>query len=293
MALRFLGLIALLVLMGCGGNFSSPPSRTGVPRGLSAFPLTSSNFVKVLPNFLIAQKSSTNYATAFLWRSFGTDSSSLETLLKETPGAVVEIHMSNEAGRRNVRLGEGDLLSHMGVNEFNHALENHTHDVDLRIWVAEITRLTFTLPSASWILSLGLESNYTEVAAMNLLHLVAEEWPYEVVYNPSNPNDCDYMPPRVYCETHTSYSPTKRPGKCVRSMDGQDAGPRAMDLFVKKATDEEVHLFVEDARVNNCITLLWSAELQGVSNPFIPTLEREFELHDDTVEFFKKFLEIP
>ena len=182
--------------------------------------------------------------------------------------------MLNGAGRRNQRLGESDLFPYMGINEFNHAIEYRTHDIEIRLWIAEIARFAMERPGVNWILSLGLESNYTPLAAMRLLQLVVDEWPYEIAYNPIDPNDCDYMPNSVYCETH-SIPTTAKHLRCIVNNDGID--------FSSK---EEALDFIE--RNKHCIVFLWSGETQGVSNPFIPTLEREFKF--DNVNFFKEIL---
>ena len=259
-------------MIGCStGTNEQPQQKQHAKSGFALLGLFSPNTISILDPFLSLNVNK----TTILWRSFGDDPTSFDTWLQTGQHHTVEIHPFNGAGRRNERLGSSDFLPSLSIEEFNHALEFRTRNVEIRLWLAEITRFAFERPNVRWILSLGLESNYTPLAAMNLLHLVLDEWPYEIAYNPLDPLDCDYMPDIVHCETHSIPITNEHP-RCIVSNDG-----------VEFSSKEEALDFIE--RNKNCIVFLWSGETQGISNPFVPTLDRQFRF--DNVDFFRQILD--
>jgi hypothetical protein len=258
------------------------------------FGLLSPNAGVIVDKFIEIQKASELPATAILWGSFGKDTRWIDRYLTAMDGRenVVEIHFSNESGRRNGRLGAGDIMPYSGVAAYNERLETMTEEMEEIIGQRAVEILEFrdSYPkNTRWILSLGLESNYTEDAALNILAIISDVWHYEIAYNPLDGN-CNHVPDWVYCETH-GYNATPKPPRCIISGDGQDAGPRAVvSAGNRPATMSEVRDFIQRGSVSNCITLLWSAQTQGVDRAFVPTLDRSFRLDDPTFIYFRELV---
>lgn len=294
--MRFLFVVLLILLTSCSDESNSHQEKDPAYIGMLFLGMTSSNSESVRKGFFGIQSASTFPATAFLYSSFGSDFTTLNIYLDKFKDLSLWVgtYLDNGAGRRNIRLGPADLLPDLSVKELNHLLEVHDAYVQHSIeqHVLDILSSLQSLPrSHRYTLSLGLESNYSEKAALEILKIVQQIWPYQISYNPID-GDCSYMPESIYCETHGLNATAKR-AKCILNADGHDSGPFGIPSAGNAVgTLEEVQAFVKRGRDSGCITLLWSAELQGISDTFVPTLERQFTLHQETIDFFRNIIQV-
>lgn len=204
-------------------------------------------------------------AFVVLWGTFGKEKSCIERYLKQNRRRehLLQIHLTNEAGRRNSRLRSGELYPRASVRRYNRLLEkgraNRTY-----ARIRRITRFVETVKreKTKLVLSLGLEDNFTKRARVKLLEKAQEIWPYSLAFNPVGDN-CMGVPSGARCESH-SLRPRFKGHPCSWSNDGKDI--------------LEIDLREQLERVKNCdIIYLWDAGSQGIKNGFIDPKKREFK----------------
>lgn len=281
---RLLSLLLVLTL-GCGGG---EELKSGPPLGLAFYGMLSPNAGSIIDKFIEIQKESDHPATAILWASFGKEEKYLAQYFHAMGERehTVEIHFSNEVGRRNGRLNSDDWHPFAGIDSLNTQLENYNEEIrsEIEARVNEILEFTQKFQgNVTWVLSLGLEDNYTDAATKNLKEIIERVWPYEIAHNPL---DGQYIG-GVLSESHHYSGVFAKPPRCIIGGDGQDL-PTGIDyLGAPRATMQAVRGFIEYGRESGCITLLWSAETQGLDRPFTSTRDRSFRMADKTFVFLK------
>lgn len=266
-------------------------SLSAQPVGISAFQLLSKNWTtiqcKKLTYYL---ETLPEPAASVLWGSFGNDFSCLRFLLKIAKKSQkhwwVQIHLSNEAGRRNKRLTNLDLLSKLSVLEYNQALESEDLIVKNAIAkrVREIRHIADKNPHIIWNLSLGLESNFTRKAAKKIYKIVKKEWPYEISYS-SIYNDKLNGAVR---ELHGYNSTKKLGGNCIRNGDGTGIVDLESNKFRGSYSVRKIARWYRRCRKSSCVCLFWANRWQGISfKKFVEPHRRNFIFNDEDIGLIK------
>lgn len=263
-------------------------------KGISTFGLLSPNLTreqrKVFVKILLGLE---NPALAILNGSFGTKWKNLNLVLrrldKAKKRAFVEIHFSNEASRRSPgRLGKGDMFPDQDVSKYNETLERMNRTTKKRI-KQRVNRIKQKICDFErrhdFVLSLGLEDNYTDIAALKLYEVLKEYWPHPFVRNPVDQSKEPQMyEERDYLELHhyhpfIKYKPKHK--NLILNGDGQDLnfnpGTGKVLSGVLPAQNSEVKNWLNQGKNLNAINLVWCAPWQGlhIENP-PQTRERKF-----------------
>jgi hypothetical protein len=243
-------------------------------------------------------KESDRPALAILWGTFGKDLSCLKRWSEVigTKPHLLEIHISNEACRRNKRCLESDFLPHVSVAQLNRKLEARDTEV-LSHYTALIQEITSSLSPlfkerGEYLISTGLEDNFSTKAYDSLLATVKEAWPHKVVRSPVGSPSKVKLLSADYIEGHGP-APTFREGeKCIANLDGDDivfphrkAGTSRIIHW--EALGEYVRTYSSRCRS----TFLWAGPWQGLhSDTFIPPLDRNYMVSDEDMKALRPFL---
>jgi hypothetical protein len=269
--------------------------------GVSAFGIQSENFQKWCPTFLKTIDKSDKPAVAILFNTFGSNDTCLKSFWERTASAGKEhltvIHFSNEAGRRAGTLDNNDLLRDLSVDQYNELLEEMPQWLEDRLKrrVRNILALVADYSTTGhFILSAGLEDNYTLEAWSRIEEVLREEWPGVLMRNPALTRDVlrsnFEAPADVYYETHGYRRKLDQHALCSANGDGQDVAflkDSGLELRgLPPAKLATVRNWLERAVENNCMVFLWAAKWQGFfigeSETPLP-LSREFQWDEEDI----------
>lgn len=242
--------------------------------GLSTFPIQSENFEETDCNQVIKMaKGVTHPAIAILYNTFGSNEECLEKFWNATERLgkrhITEIHFSNEAGRRTGNVDRKDFLRKLDVKSYNKALKEMPDWLQRRIRrrVLSIKKIVRKhRKNGYFILSTGLEDNYSKQAWYNLYKVIKKYWPYAIARSNVKHNTW-VAPGDVWDERHAYFSNPKKPNRCIMNGDGQDidflqlTGQHTSGY--KPATYKQVKKWLNRGIENNCIMFLWTAKWQG------------------------------
>lgn len=194
---------------------------------------------------------------------------------------LLEIHVSNEAGRRKAgALGIGDFAPRLSVKEINRRLALGDiallDEYRLRIdgLVSELA--PYATIYSQLVLSLGLEDNYRTEAYRALKAVAEEAWPYLIVRNPCTGSK--EVAPGHLKETHSTGTRFKT-GMCVANEDGNyGQGTSGSRAFLR--------------RYKGCYaTFLWRGRHQGRTSPvWTPRNKRKIEIPKSDVSKLSKLM---
>ncbi len=131
---------------------------------------------------LAATDFSARPAIAVLPGTFGDDWSCVARFIQRNSGKphAVEVHLSNETCRRNHNCADGELYPQFDRRVWSKILEERNpyafQAIADRISNLNAIRDHLSNPNTTWILSTGLEDNYTNQAFSNLYPFVAAHW---------------------------------------------------------------------------------------------------------------------
>lgn len=276
--------------------------------GISAFGIQSRNFQgSSCDNLIEALMTSPKPALAVLYKTFGNNNSCLfkywETARSLNLPHLTEIHLSNEAGRRAGTTDKADFLYNLDVDRYNALLEampNWLRD-DLIQRVREIVSLVDTYGSGGeFILSTGLEDNYTGRAFQNLYQIVAEEWPYliarNVAFTKSMRRQDWVVPDNIILEFHGYNSKIQTQAPCIANGDGQDMNfllNSGIDFPDKPAAGRsQVMRWLARATEKNCVIFFWAGKWQGFFSSSTPPrpLMRKFRFDREDIKPLSELL---
>jgi hypothetical protein len=193
--------------------------------GFAPFNLTAPTFN--CDGFIAATSPLKEIHISFLYNTFGNDFSCLNRLLKNPKVKSLQVHLINEPGHRNRRLGKYEFLYGVGnVNAWNKKMASR--DPALK---TKLTRYVIPLQKnlsenlrddIEFYVSPGLESNLGDRAGRVLVSWTRELFPnarivwnaYRGTRNTIKPTQADLM------EGH-GFSPALR-APCIYNMDGLD-----------------------------------------------------------------------
>lgn len=292
LSLRYLGLciVTSLILAFSAANCSAQNV------GLGLFALQSPTFP--CESALRAFSSSESPTLAILWGTFGGDNRCLERWLRDARNRphLLEVHLSNEACRRNKRCSESDFLPSLSVAQLNARLEQKDARIlqSYAMKVREIrnTLAPFMTERGEYLISTGLEDNFSDAAYGMVLETVRANWPHKVVRSPvGDPRRRDRAG-ADYLEGHGATPQFNGETPCIVNLDGDDMHfPHRSATLRNNRSWEEVLKFVETFSKKCRATFLWAAPWQGVSDAtFSRPLDRRFVLSNEDVEAVKKLL---
>ena len=280
--------------------------------GISAFGIQSNAFQgEVCHNFIESLHSSPKPAIAILFNTFGKNNTCLKRFWRETAllgkRHLTEIHFSNEAGRRMNNLDSFDFLPGVSIEQYNVLLERMPRSL-ARIIRTRVKSIKKTIRkfehTGDFILSTGLEDNFTSAAWENIYSVIKSEWSGPIarnrVKNKWMKKQVWNRPPEVFEEYH-GYRKTQIPvAPCIVNGDGQDvdflvdSGVSFIDS--KPASLEKVTEWIDFASEHNCVVLLWAAKWQGFfstgGQPSRP-LSRKFRFDKQDIEDVAPLLQRP
>lgn len=210
---------------------------------------------------------------AFLYNTFGNKFDCLKTLLYDPRLKTLEVHLINEPGHRNNRLGRYEFLYRYGESEYEDLLEKRNRKLRKRFkrYIRKIKRVLdeHRQPYTKLLISPGLESNVNERAGKTLVRWTRKNFPKaKVVWNPLYPTgraNADYL------EQHT-----KRPlafPPCIVDLDGTDISFKRRVSWVKRAGDNnyieagpELQRYIEKYSKKCEVVFLWVMEDNGIAD---------------------------
>lgn len=241
-------------------------------KGVSSFAIMHPRFP--CNEFIRLQRVWDKPAITVLYGTFGNSSVCLSKLVASIPvnkPILLEVHITNEACRRNRRCKRGELLPALSVNRFNTKLERLSPLVWRKVGARKekIQKLFRSLGERREIKELfittGLEDNYSRKAAGVMYDILnRDRIGYEIVRNPvSNRRDSRFD----FNESHGLRVKCGK-GLSIVNNDGTELTKNAMRRFFNRHA--------------SCYALfLWYGKLQGiVSRRFISPRNRSFEVPD-------------
>lgn len=236
--------------------------------GVSAFAAMSPQFP--CDRYLAMVNQSEMPAMAVLWGTFGDDTSCIRKFIESNKHRyhLIEIHFSDETCRRNRNCFEGSFFGTQSVSEYNRRLEQG--DLDLLVAIGHrITDIrNFVDPVGTefttFVLSTGLEDNYSCRAYENLSTFLRLFWPYVQLRNPGNRAQKCFRNGDYY-EVH-GYKSRCRGGALFKNEDGTTSSLARSRTFVGDL----------------CVaSFVWRAKHQGrFGGRFVAPKLRRFEIPD-------------
>lgn len=190
--------------------------------GLAPYALLSPRF-KVRPMMELLARHP-RPAISILWNTFGNKTENLLPFLNLPRPKVLQIHLINEVGHRNERLGAYEVLHGLGLDEFRKKLTNKNPALMARLsrYFDGIAKALQSLPLAGTTLyiSPGLESNLDARAFLNLASLAMPYFPGAIpVWNPVGNNRFGSGPLKGFVHELHGESPRLKP-HCIFNLDG-------------------------------------------------------------------------
>lgn len=238
---------------------------------------------------------------AILWKTFTLPENNLCTqrFLKRFEGKphILQIHSSNEAGRRNRRLSRYEHLPGLSVNEYNKRLgRRHRRAVkavqknasQIKHFVKDHANVNTHL-----IISTGLEDNYSLEAYKTIIQTIKAVFKdvqnVQYVRNPVGDHE-KYFKGADYIELHGVQPHIKSAGRCIQNLDGI-----SINFSNTKSNSQEILLsavsdFIKRGQALSCINILWWKEPQGLIGDFKHPRSRKFLIEQYKVNLINNLL---
>lgn len=207
-------------------------------------------------------------AMVVVWDTFGSDTTSIKTFMTEFKGRtkLLEIHMSNEAGRRKHNQELCEIAPGLSIHDYDAQLRHHNaelfHEIDVR--VSEIREFVKLVDDGSteFILSTGLEDDLSDQGYMALSARVKHSWPYKLIRSPDGFNR--YIGKASLLEWHSDTAN----GVDIANEDGDTPSIATSKHFL-------------DRNKRSLATFLWRSAHQGKGTP---RAKRRFVISDKDVQ---------
>ena len=209
-----------------------------------------------------------------LYGTFGNDTRCLVRVSRrlENKRTMFQVHLSNEAGRRNRRLGKGELFPHWTYKRLNKKLESHNKYAELRIKkrILRIIDLVSHIKGLI-VLGVGMEDNYTSAGAKVIHDWAREVWPYRLSRNPVSNRTRGRFD---YTESHGLFPVCRR--TIIANSDGS---------VVRNPYDFR-------ARSADCSAgVLWEPAAQGITGrAFVQPRDRTFHIPPESILKYRIFI---
>ncbi len=203
---------------------------------------------------------------AVLPGTFGNKWSNIELYLEKVSDRphLLELYLVNNVCLRKGNCKVGEVAKYRSQFEFNRRLERKDRRTFKKIERRIRTYSDFIASNrtldGNYVLTLGLEDNYTERAARKLFHFVKLHWDYKVARNGlafSSPRGIDYH------ELHQTYNILGH--NDIGTLDGQDINFPHRDPTLSNTVDpKNVREWLSRNHGKVKALLLWSALHQGL-----------------------------
>lgn len=285
------------IALGTVALLSPLLAQAGPWLGMSEFGAMSKHYQgRPCSRMLAIKKSSPRPAMAVLYGSFGKRRGCIKRYahycLESGKQCFLEMHWSNEHGRKYGTLNKFDLLPTLSPLQIRKKLSNSI-PAKVSARAAEVAALL--MPYSSYMtvaISLGLEDQFSANGIDNLYELFTSLSTAQITRSPLNP--AAHVPVGMWREFH-GYGASPKSTGCVINGDGQDVDFLTFSGHqlggVKAATVQDVKGFIQRGAQRGCAVLLWAAKHQGVwfGKPS-PTLSRRFRVDSSDVFTLKKLI---
>lgn len=260
-----------------------PSAFANNPRGLSNIGLAVFNLTAPKFNcngFFSAISDLETLHVSFLYNTFGNDFSCLTRLLHDPRLETLQIHLINEPGHRNKRLGNYEFLYNLGnVAQYDRLVKTKSPRVREKLisYVEPIVSVlnSHLQPHTSLLISPGLESNLSDRSGKVLVSWTRQLFPNaRIVWNPLVPVEGRREKARGdLIEGHGQNPDIDAP--CLFNLDGTDVSyPERLAIGEKEHKESSTKNWVQSGRplfqlletfANRCeIAYVWAAESNGI-----------------------------
>ena len=274
----------IILFLAIISNFALAQNLTNI--GYSAFNITARRFN--CNAFLASLNKVDELHISFLYHTFGKKYSCLTRVIQDERLKTLEIHLINEAGHRNSRLGKYEFLYDIeNPEEYNDLLINEDQNLKTKFvnYVQPLKEyLEFNLRSDIEVLiSPGLESNVTDTAAKVLIAWTREIFPdFRIVWTPYpfaqrrlGNSTADLIEAHGLFNTNSKLSKLKAP--CIYNIDGADISyvsrsalgeDHYTESTIKNWVQSGSPLFqLYEDMANRCeYAFIWTAESNGLTD---------------------------
>lgn len=291
-------MLCIMFFVACGGGSSSSDDSndsnfrlTNV--GRAPFAIMSPSFE--CDNFIDSVKELPVIHIAFLYHTFGTDSKCINQLFQDTRLKTVVMHLINEPGHRNKRLGSYEFLhSVSSPTEFDRLLKSRNENLKQKFknYIQPALNIVNNIPKqADCIISPGLESNVSDEASRVLIQWTREFFPSycRVLWNPLRETQTISvnMVNSDLVEAHGRNPLVQAP--CLINTDGTDISFPAqgrksifgVGWYIDAGTDLQNYI---NRHTSSCeIVFLWTVEDNCIrSGNFIDPRQRKCSIAKET-----------
>lgn len=217
---------------------------------------------------------------SFLYNTFGNNFSCLKLFLEDPRLKTLQIHLINEPGHRNRRLGKYEFLYTEGTpSDYNRKVSSRNLELKTK-YIQYLTPLIEVLNASlrndvELLISPGLESNLTDSSGKILIEWTREVFPSaRIVWNPlKNSSNTLQTSTGDLLEAHGLFPSLKPP--CVFNLDGSDISyPNRPALGEREYKEGESKNWIQSGNpmfqlheqmANMCeYVFVWSAESNGL-----------------------------
>lgn len=245
-------------------------------------------------------------ATAVLWKSFDTHAICLQRFIKRFKDKphIVEIHFSNEAGRRNRRLGSYEFLPTLSYQQYDAALRAHDPETldAIRSNTDDINKFIDTHGNinSSFILSTGLEDDLSDAGWRVLAATIRNQLPARHLLTRAPlrnyEQDSDTNDIANAIELHgdqTSWLNRERSNYCIANLDGTDINFSSEGSFSGLGTTilvATVPYWIWFQQFNNCLTFVWWSGPQNSRGFFTEPRRRTYRISTKDVNLINRLI---
>lgn len=286
-------------------SFAETPPAGLSNIGFAAFNLTAPTFN--CSGFLNAIAELETLHIAFLYNTFGNDFSCLIKILKDPRLETLEVHLINEPGHRNRRLGSYEFLFGVGsVSRYDRLVKSKNAALK-RKFIKYVSPLQKVLsanlqPHTSLFVNPGLESNLSDRSGKVLISWTRSMFSdARVVWNPLLPKPKRRANTRAdIIEGHNLSPNINEP--CIYNLDGTDVSyPGLPALGEKEHKEGESKNWVQSGRplhqlletfANECeVAYIWTAESNGLDRKetrFVDPRKRNHNISESIYKIIMK-----
>jgi len=250
--------------------------------GIALYPIQAPGFpCQKVKRFLIENNIQ---EISILWGTFGNDNSCLKEYIEDNILSGIQVHFSNECCRRNGRCYAGEVAGHLSVDSYNDRLNHSFSRVKPKInkRINKIKALVLSYPEINWIISTGLEDNYTSRAYMRLFKHLKRRLPHVTFSrNPLYPSKYRGLYER-HSSWYTGTSIYSNDGFFLCDLDGRYNG----DCI----STSRMHRVLKEAKRGKSKVFLWWGRIQGLTGSWRKPRHRHFRFSRSDKHILKEII---
>ena len=211
-------------------------------------------------------------AIAVLWNTFGRQKKGIRYFLQsqQSKPHLVHFYLLNSVCVRNNNCQQGELNPSWSKYKWRRRLTRSHWRLEnqLRRRTKKLRRFIERHANENTHISLAvaLEDNLTDKAARNLIEIVRQEWPYDLIRNPMHNTINSSIAGADMLELHDYGAPLGPKAAMYASLDGNDIEfPHREPTVSPSRGKKEVRGYLSRAKRSGCrAVFLWSAQWQGI-----------------------------